>query len=449
MRSICSLALLLACLHTPLAGFAAEEMSNDLVDAEKILKEEGIGTDGPALLAYLKQLQATPADAEKIAALVKQLGSNDFDDREKATRELAKIGKPATAALKKALADGDAEVRRRAQEVLDGFDKSTRSGVPLCVVRVLADRRPAGTCGALLDYLPLAEGNDIEEEILATLLAAGGQPDKLDPALVKALDDKHAGRRSCAALVVGFRGKGEEKKQVARLLGDADPKVRLRAAQGLLAAKDRQAVPALVALLTDAPLEVAQSAEETLTRLADAKQPPVALGRTAEMREKCKTEWEAWWKKEGEKLDLAALPLEPLGNPITQAKRVAREFMDGMIQRDLTRLKNSIDAPFSLMGMQNFATRGDVERFLDMMLKQARNDKLSGYTIQKVEKADEVARQLPPQARGLFEGHKMSELRVVNIDGQQGGRTESAFLVVRIRGGRAQVVGLGTKDFPK
>src|SRR5262245_32024386 len=58
------------------------------------------------------------ADAARIARLVRQLGSDDFDEREAATKELEAIGEPALAPLRKAAAEGDAEVRARAAALL-------------------------------------------------------------------------------------------------------------------------------------------------------------------------------------------------------------------------------------------------------------------------------------------------------------------------------------------
>jgi formylglycine-generating enzyme required for sulfatase activity len=56
--------------------------------------------------------------AERIAALVRQLGDDRFARREEAVRELEKIGEPAIDALRKARYDRDPEVRRRVAEVL-------------------------------------------------------------------------------------------------------------------------------------------------------------------------------------------------------------------------------------------------------------------------------------------------------------------------------------------
>jgi hypothetical protein len=49
--------------------------------------------------------------------LVRQLGSDDFVEREKASRALDQLGEPALPALRQALGSRDPEVRRRAEEV--------------------------------------------------------------------------------------------------------------------------------------------------------------------------------------------------------------------------------------------------------------------------------------------------------------------------------------------
>jgi uncharacterized protein (TIGR03067 family) len=58
-------------------------------------------------------------DAEHVTRLVKQLGDDDFAKRQAASKELEETGEPALDALRKAaVSDGDAEVRRRAKNVI-------------------------------------------------------------------------------------------------------------------------------------------------------------------------------------------------------------------------------------------------------------------------------------------------------------------------------------------
>jgi WD40 repeat protein len=61
---------------------------------------------------------AVPPDDKEIARLVKQLGDDDFDQREAATLRLQAIGEPALDALHTAKTSADAEVRRRAADIV-------------------------------------------------------------------------------------------------------------------------------------------------------------------------------------------------------------------------------------------------------------------------------------------------------------------------------------------
>ncbi len=73
----------------------------------------------PAAPARLLRLPAAQDDSTQIDRLIKQLGSEQFAEREAASRELAAYGESALPALRRAAAgSGDAEVRRRARELV-------------------------------------------------------------------------------------------------------------------------------------------------------------------------------------------------------------------------------------------------------------------------------------------------------------------------------------------
>jgi hypothetical protein len=69
------------------------------------------------------QSPAKPADAKAIAALIAQLGSENFQERQAATRSLEAIGRPALAALREAAdKNADAEVSRRAKGLVEKIE---------------------------------------------------------------------------------------------------------------------------------------------------------------------------------------------------------------------------------------------------------------------------------------------------------------------------------------
>jgi tricorn protease-like protein len=74
---------------------------------------------------WASNLRADPEPAA-IEKLIKQLGHDEFDKREEATRELEKIGEPALEALQKARTSPDAEVRDRATLLVRRIERSLR-----------------------------------------------------------------------------------------------------------------------------------------------------------------------------------------------------------------------------------------------------------------------------------------------------------------------------------
>ncbi|HEY7158134.1 MAG TPA: HEAT repeat domain-containing protein [Gemmataceae bacterium] len=90
---------------------------------------------GLTLMASLPSPAGESVDKEKIAKLIDQLGSGAFAERQKATKELAAIGAPALEALRKAAQSEDAEVRKRANELVRKIEKEVVSA------RLLAPKR--------------------------------------------------------------------------------------------------------------------------------------------------------------------------------------------------------------------------------------------------------------------------------------------------------------------
>src|SRR5262249_27111692 len=135
--------------------------------------------------------------------------------------------------------------------------------------------------------------------------------------LVKALEDRSTTKRAVAVEAIG-RGAGanaELRNLVRRMLTDADVQIRRRAATGLLAAKDREAMPVFINLLADLPAKQTWRVEEALTELAGHKAPRASGGNDDAARKKLRDEWQKWWKDNGDKVDLAKLgaPRQYLG----------------------------------------------------------------------------------------------------------------------------------------
>jgi hypothetical protein len=282
----------LAALIVSVGGAPLQAANDELVAAdEELLKKAGVGTDGGDLLAFLRQRTLTDADRERLALWIRQLGSDSFALRDRATSDILALGPPALPILERALHDPDPEVARRAEWCTEEIKRGPGAELPAAAVRLLALRKPAGAVPALLAYLPFAEDGWVEEEVLAALVALCGPPGDADPSVAAALHDPSAARRSAAAYVLGRSGTAEQRAVVRKFLADGDPKVRFQA---------------------DAPLTLTWQVEELLYRIAGDQAPPVSIGDgSAESRQKCRDAWGGWWRTHGDQVNLAALKDAP------------------------------------------------------------------------------------------------------------------------------------------
>src|SRR5262245_16986258 len=99
---------------TALPAEADPELAIDV----KTLQLAQVATDGPGLLAYFREHTLTDERRARLTALVRQLGSDSFLLREKASQELEAAGRLALPFLRPAVGDRDLEVARRAERCL-------------------------------------------------------------------------------------------------------------------------------------------------------------------------------------------------------------------------------------------------------------------------------------------------------------------------------------------
>jgi HEAT repeats/PQQ-like domain len=278
---------------------------------ETLLRDAGVPTDAAGLLDFFRKRTLSEAEQARIAQTVQKLGDQSFAVRQKASADLIGLGRLARPYLKPALQDSDPEVARRAERCLAQIESTAGTVLPLAAARLLGVRKPAGAIPVILNFLPLADDELLEAELLETLAAVGFSGGKADPALAAALNDSAPARRSAAALLLGQSGSAEQRTAVRKLLEDPQPRVRLQAAEGLVRGGDKEAVPVLIALLGEAPLPVAWPAEELLCRIAGDAAPHAWLrgGNDAERRS-VQAAWTDWWRQHRDKIELARLDAE-------------------------------------------------------------------------------------------------------------------------------------------
>ncbi|HEV3079844.1 MAG TPA: HEAT repeat domain-containing protein [Gemmataceae bacterium] len=274
---------------------------------EQLLKLNKIATDNAGLLAFLRKNSLSDEELRQVESQIRQLGHGAFKTREDATSTLIASGMPALSLLRRATHDRDPEIARRADACVEAIERERVSQAALvaAAIRVLAQRKPPGAAAALLAYLPFNEDEWAEEEIFRTLKTLGLRDGKLDPVLLTSLHSLETARRGAAAYVVARHGDPEQRSVVRNLLIDPDPKVRLWTAQGLLGAGDKSALPTLIALLGEGPIGLASKAEELLSRVAGDLAPHATMSHGAmETRLKARDAWAAWWRDQGQRLDL-------------------------------------------------------------------------------------------------------------------------------------------------
>jgi hypothetical protein len=95
--------------------------------------------------ALLPQASSEPAtDSDEIDRLVRQMGSDSFTERQKASKTLEAIGEPALEALREAAGSSDAEVRRRATELVHTIESRRAAQGRARALAVV--RRRGGRC---------------------------------------------------------------------------------------------------------------------------------------------------------------------------------------------------------------------------------------------------------------------------------------------------------------
>jgi HEAT repeat protein len=270
-------------------------------------------TDGAALLAAVRRHTPSDETRARLNRLLVQLGDEAFSVRENASTDLFALGRLALPQLREARTSRDPEVSRRAALLIERIEGAPAALLPLAAIRLLALRKPAGAAACLLEYLPYAEDDERAEEVRKALAGLARTEDgKPEAALVQALADGRPLRRGAAAEALARGGGAEGRSAARKLLGDKEPLVRLRIALALAIAGEREAIPALIDLLAVLPAEQVGEVEDALGQLAGETAPGVSAGDKPEERTKCRDAWAAWWKANGNRIEVARLSHPPL-----------------------------------------------------------------------------------------------------------------------------------------
>ena len=160
----------LVCLTLAPSSLAWAADPENVVTDEQILRTVGLSCDGPALVQFLRNRSLGEFDRKEIEALVDKLDSPQAEERDRAAGELVARGAPAIPLLRQALRDPDApRIAAGARRCLQYLEGDQGTVLPAAVVRLLAQKKPAGAVPALLDYLPFADDEAVLDEIKEAL----------------------------------------------------------------------------------------------------------------------------------------------------------------------------------------------------------------------------------------------------------------------------------------
>jgi hypothetical protein len=419
---------------------ASTQPPADNADDEKLLKDAGYKLDAPDLLEFFRKRTFSADDQQRAAKLAGQLGNEQYEVRENASQELIKLGPLARPYLREALQSRDIEVKRRAKECLDTIDGGSEPALVVAAVRVLAAKAQPGAAAVVMNYLHWTPNDDVQEDVIVALLQIVEREGKVDAVVAAALSDKSAARRGAAALAVGRSGSAEQRKELRKLLADPDTKVRLRAAQGLLAARDKAAIPTLIELLAKA--EVASSAEDWLGRIAGDKAPKATLRDTAESCRQCREAWEGWWKANGDKLTLEHVEVDPLVyDAPRRATDVARRWVDALFKGDVETVQRLTSYPFFF----DSRFEHNAEQLKKYVLGINPSQVKSHQFTQLVD-GPRFVRSATKKELQRIEGVPLRDVYVVCFQYEDRRPQNPLFLIVRIKAGEARILAIGFRE---
>jgi hypothetical protein len=307
MRSARNILVILSLLMATAMRASAEGRPTADPPDLAILRQQGAGPDRESVAKVLRDLHPSDKQRERIAALITQLGSDAYREREAATMELKRMPRPPLRELKEAAKSEDAEVGQRAERILAGADEPSTTVVLFAACRVIAQKK---LTGLTQDLLAVAGEADSEPARAAVRLAmmATALPDDV-PALSKALKAGHIETRIAAIWgLTAARGPAAI-EVIEPLLADEKqpPALRLAAAEAMAFHRRPSAASALVDLL-DAEACLIRAKAALLLRRVSGKQFEFTPGGRADERARQRAMWAEWLEGNGR---LVEVPGEP------------------------------------------------------------------------------------------------------------------------------------------
>jgi len=274
-----------------------------------LLTRYKVQPDADGIRSYLSGL-VDPKRAAQAAALIVQLGDNDYSKREAASRALLLLTSPPMGLLRKAADSPDLEVRYRARAILEKIEEKAgrHDQVLHAALKTIQAKGLKGLASEILEAFPLC---DQEYLRLAArdALKATTRPEDADQ-LRQAAKDPNAAIRATALFALSKALGDAAAGELRPFLKSEDTQTRLAAAHALADLGDRACLPVLAAFLDAEKIEERWSGLRILWALTGKRFNYVPYD-APENRAKAATEWRKWIATEGKTAKLH-FPLKPL-----------------------------------------------------------------------------------------------------------------------------------------
>jgi len=282
--------LALALLATPV--FAGEDPN------DAYLRENKLEPTSEALIAFLDSVRATPENKQHAVEMVKQLGAEDYEARERAAAELIHLGLVAAEAVEAGKKDDDSEVRMRCIHLAPLVRGGQSASVLSAALRKLATLKSPGAVPHVLALMPQLEGHSLFTQAARTLRFTARADEAELSALRNAAKTGSVPYRAATIEALGAALGAKGADETAGFLAAPEPEIKIAAALALARAGDSRCLTPLGALLDADPVQVRSSAAQTLRNLTGQKLPFAAYDEPAK-RKASADAWRAWIAKDG------------------------------------------------------------------------------------------------------------------------------------------------------
>jgi len=239
--------------------------------------------------------------------LIQQLGADEFQAREEATRQLLRSPNLTRSMLTEATDSDDPEVRWRARAVIEQVDQHSEN-VFYAVMQVIKCRDITGLAPSILAAIACFDKPHLRYAARDALAATVRETDA--SALVSALSNQSPHVRVAAAVALELVQGEESFERIEPLLDDIDELVRLTAAHALANGGRRICLPALLELLESENHSVRARSIAILRHLTGRNFGYLAYV-DADKRKEAVKSWREWVHDEGPTAELI-FPLDKL-----------------------------------------------------------------------------------------------------------------------------------------